>query len=75
MNDDDCISCYAKLLIHTPGELVEICHKCLVCKYEIVQIDWVNELLEDYEFDIGFCEKCRNDCQTTKVKLCNEHFL
>ena len=74
MNEDDCITCYAKLVVHIPGEEIETCHKCLIRKYELIQIDWVNELLEDYQFNSGFCEQCLNNCQTTKVMLCNEHF-
>lgn len=73
MNCNDCITCYAKLSIHIPGEEVEICHKCLVCKYELIAIDWVNQILEDYQFDSGFCEHCLFNCQTTKVMLCDQH--
>jgi hypothetical protein len=71
MNHNDCITCYAKL----SGEEVSTCHKCLVRKYELIMIDWVNEILEDYQFDSGFCEQCLFNCQTTKVILCNEHLI
>lgn len=75
MNEKDCITCYAKLTVHIDGEEIETCHKCLVCKYELIAIDWINELLEDYTFNSGFCEQCLSNCSTVVVRLCHEHEL
>lgn len=70
-----CITCYAKISVNIPGDKIETCHKCLVKKYELSQIDKLNIILEVYIWNKGFCEKCLYNCETTIVPLCYTHQL
>lgn len=77
MNDNDCITCYAKILVHIEGEEVETCHRCLVRGYDGDQRERLHEIIDDYEYYSGICELCHDykSCAITRVKLCHEHNL
>ena len=71
--NNSCITCYSKISANVFGDKIETCHKCLVKKYELSQIDKLNILLEDYIWNKGFCEQCLYNCETTTVSLCDAH--
>jgi hypothetical protein len=67
----DCIICQVNLLGSVEGYQVDICSKCIF-KYVSNRMKLIN-ILENYEFNSGFCEVCLFTSSITQCYLCYDH--
>ncbi len=69
----DCVLCLVKCMGSKSAEKINICSKCILqpCLLQ-GKMKMVN-ILNDLQFEHGFCEICINTSQIVNVSICSEH--